>query len=120
MVKIRPVIVLAVGDRSRSQLATVVPLSTSVPDPIHDHHCLLDSKLLPKTALFFQKQSWIKGDMVYTVGFERLSPILLGRQHGKRVYCKDRLSRETMRKVYSCVLHGLNLGDLAQHLPSNE
>jgi hypothetical protein len=36
---------------------------------------------------------------------------------GMRQYFTNRLSRERMREIYACVLHGLNMGDLATHIP---
>ncbi len=58
----------------------------------------------------------IKGDMLYSVGFHRLSLIRLGRSAAGRDYFDDRLGRDKMKEVYACVLHGLNLGSLAANL----
>ncbi len=58
--------------------------------------------------------------MVYTVGFHRLELIKLGKKDpntGNRVYFKQRLGRPHMRTIYLCMLHGLGLGHLGQHLP---
>ncbi len=62
--------------------------------------------------------SWVKGDMLYTVGFHRLELIRLGtiNPEGKRQYFKNKLGRDQMKIIYSCVLHGLNLGNLVAHL----
>jgi hypothetical protein len=57
--------------------------------------------------------------MIYTVGFHRLDLIQLGKrdpQTGKRLYFTQQLGREQMQAIFSCVLHGLHLGHLAQHL----
>jgi len=117
MVKTRPVIAIATGAKSVSGLVTVVPLSKTAPHPILGHHLLLDSKYLPRTAMFRDFDSWVKGDMIYTVGHHRLSPVGLGRiKGGKREYLTHKLSREQMTDIYACVLHGLNLGNLAQFL----
>lgn len=117
LVKERPVIVIATGGRTGSKLVTVVGLSTTEPNPIRDYHCKIDNKKLPPTGLFLNKTNWIKGDMIYTVGFHRLSLIGIGRgTDGKRRYYMNKLGRDSMREVYSCVLHGLNLGSLTQHL----
>lgn len=116
MVKERPVIVIATGGRSRSNLVTIACLSTVEPDPILDHHCFVENKYLPKNSLFQGKDSWLKGDMIYAVGFHRLNLIPTGRIKGKRTYFTNRLGREKMKEVYGCVLHGLNLGGLTPHL----
>ena len=115
MVKKRPVIVLATRHKSES-LVTVICLSTKEPTPFKNHHLKLDQSLFPKHKLFDGKESWLKGDMIYTVGFHRLEQIKLGFSHGKRSYFKTRLPQQTMKAVQSCVLHGLNLGFLSDHL----
>ena len=116
IVKIRPVVVLATGGRHNSGVVTVAGLSTVAPEPVLDHHCRIENKQLPKTSLFQGKENWLKGDMLYSVGFHRLNLIPTGKVNGKRTYYQDRLGREKMKEIYGCVLHGLNLGDIAQHL----
>lgn len=69
--------------------------------------------------MFQDGESWVKGDMIYTVGFHRLDLIRLGTKDlntGKRQYYRNRLSRDRMKEIYNCVLHGLNLGHLGQHI----
>lgn len=116
MVKVRPVVVLATGGRHNSGIVTVAALSTVPPKPALHHHCKIDSKHLPKIALFQGKESWLKGDMLYSVGFNRLNQIKVGQSHSGRIYFNERLGREKMKEIYGCVLHGLNLGHVAQHL----
>ena len=74
---------------------------------------------LPMLGNFQTKETWVKGDMVYAVGFDRLNLIKLGHRSadGKREYFTNRLGRERMREIYGCVLHGLNLGSLVAHIP---
>jgi len=107
---------LATGAKHHTGTVTVVPLSTVAPDPVLGHHCKIENKQLPKTSLFQGKENWLKGDMLYSVGFHRLNLIPIGKSHGKRIYFQDRLGREKMKEIYGCVLHGLNLGGIAQHL----
>lgn len=114
----RPVIVLSPVLPGRSQLVTVVALSSVRPDPIQPYHLQLPRNCLPQIGVF-EKESWLKGDMIYSVGFHRLELIRLGKRNpatGKRLYFSNRLGRDTMRAIYSCVLHGLNMGMLAKHL----
>ena len=116
MVKNRPVVIIASG---RPGLVTIVPLSTRTPNPVEQYHMELPRASLPQIGQFEGKTSWVKGDMVYTVGFHRLNLIRLGKKNpntGKRVYYQDKLSRETMKKIYACVMHGLNLGRLEPHI----
>lgn len=119
LVKTRPVIVLTPRMDGRKNLVTVVGLSTVAPDPVRLFHCRLPSKSLPKLRDFRVDETWVKGDMVYAVGFHRLNLIRLpGRgSDGRRRYFLDRLGRDRMREVYQCVLYGLSLGDLAKFLP---
>ena len=115
----RPVIILTPAMKNRTELVTVVPLSTVKPNQTMPYHYQIPRNSMPQTSMFQNSDSWIKGDMIYTVGFHRLNLILLGQRDpatGKRKYFKNRLSREMMKEVYSCVLHGLNMGKLIDHL----
>lgn len=114
----RPVIILTGAMKGRTNLATIVPLSTAIPEPPREYHYKIPKTSMPMLARFQDNDSWVKGDMLYTVGFHRLDLILLGkrRANGKREYFKHKLDREQMRQIYTCVLHGLNLGGLGAHL----
>lgn len=116
MVKRRPVVVISPQIKSRSQLCTVVSLSTTKPDPIMPYHSEIElpSGKFPKNM---NKTVWIKGDMVNTVGFHRLDLIRLERDDiGKRTYCLHVLDKESMNTVQRCILHGLGLSDLTKYL----
>lgn len=114
----RPVIVLTGAIQGRSNLVTVVPLSTVEPVPMQPYHYKIPKQSMPMVGRFQETDCWVKGDMVYTVGFHRLDLIQLGKRgpDGKRAYFKNRLGREQMKQIYCCVLHGLNLGHLGAHL----
>ena len=83
-----------------------------------DYHCLLPKNCMPMIGNFQRDDSWIKGDMIYSVGFHRLELIRLGKRgpNGKRLYYENRLGRDRMKEIYGCVLYGMNLGSLAKHL----
>ena len=115
MVKDRPVIVVKTNP-SGYKLATVVCLSTKKPYPVQPHHMEIEDSHLPRTKFFSKGTTWLKGDMIYSVSFDRLSYVSLGSVAGKRQYFQNRLSRDVMKEVYSCILHGLNIGFLAEHL----
>lgn len=115
MVKNRPVLVVGTKPDGH-RLVTVVALSTATPDKQQKYHMQLSDNHLPRNKFFSQGTTWVKGDMIYTLSFERFNYVSLGSDNGKRIYYKNRLGRETMKKVYSCVLHGMHLGDLADHL----
>jgi mRNA interferase MazF len=114
----RPVIIVSGALKERAQLVTVVPLSTVKPNPVQPYHYLLPQKSMPMLSHFQQHESWVKGDMLYTVAFHRLDLIKLGTRNlqGKREYYLRRLGREQMRKIYECILNGLSLSRITQHL----
>lgn len=118
IVKKRPVLVLSPNLKGRTGLVTVGVLSSTEPQSIEDYHWVLPERFLPQGKYFQGKTTWLKGDMIYTVSFERLEAIYIGqdRATGKRKYFKDRLSRKSMKEAYSCVLSGMNLGHISQYI----
>jgi mRNA interferase MazF len=76
MVKPRCVIVLSPRIRTRAKLCTVVCLSSTAPNVKQQYHCQLDiSPELPSP--WSSKGVWVKGDMIYSIGFHRLNLIRL-------------------------------------------
>ena len=115
----RPVIVVSPSMSGRDNLTTIVGLSTVTPDPVQLYHLQLPRACLPMLGQFQERDTWVKGDMIYSVGFHRLDLIKLGqkdRNTRKRLYFTRRLSRERMAEVYGCILHAINLGKLIEHL----
>ena len=105
MVKKRPVVVLTPNMDGRDNLATVVALSSARPDPIRDFHCQLPAASMPMIRDFNTGETWVKGDMIYSVGFHRLELIKLGGRgpNGKRKYYQNRLSRDRIeRNIFMC------------------
>src|SRR3972149_4640229 len=80
MVKTRPVVVIS-GRRRRVGLVTIVPLSTTAPDPVEDHHHRMDPRSLP--GKFAVRPTWAKCDMVATVATCRLDRIKIKGTDGK-------------------------------------
>lgn len=113
----RPVIVLSGTLAGRANLVSVVACSTVEPDPMRNYHYLLPAKSMPKTKHFRDRNTWVKGDMVYTVAFHRLDAICIGKDRcGKRIYHTDQLGKEQMNEIYKCVLSGLGMSFLNQHI----
>lgn len=114
----RPVVILSGPIKGRANLVTIVPLSTVEPTPIHHYHYRVPKQSMPMVGTYQINDSWLKGDMIYTVGFHRLNLIRLGKRgpDGKRLYFTNRLGSEQMKQIYQCILHGLNLGKLAIHV----
>ncbi|WP_448212484.1 type II toxin-antitoxin system PemK/MazF family toxin [Colwellia sp. MEBiC06753] len=116
MVKRRPVLVIGTRPTGHG-LVTVACLSTKKPEIIQPYHLLLESCHFPPHKFFDGKENWLKADMIYTVSFERLDLIKIGTDaKGRRLYFNQRLGKETMIQVRSCILHGINLGFLGQYL----
>ena len=116
MVKRRPVVVISPKIAARAQLCTVVALSTTDPVPrMRFHFQLRVWPLLPKP--WDNDFMWVKGDMVYSVGFHRLDLIRMGkRPDGKRNYVTRCLTDDQIREVRRCLLRSLALSDLTKHL----
>lgn len=116
--KKRPVIVLTPRYRKTYRLITVVPLSTTAPEVVQSWHAKLYIEL-PKP--YDSPVSWVKGDNIMTVSFDRLSPFRAGKDSfGKRIYPRVFLSKEHMARVWDCVLNGLGRNDLVKLLhPEN-
>lgn len=116
MTKRRPVIVVSPKIGLRPHLCTVVALSMTAPNPKMAYHAQIDIR--PKLPEPLQSDGvWIKGDMVYAVGFHRLDLIRTGKgPNGKRLYRYDLLSPEQFKLVRTCVLRSLGLHSLTAHL----
>lgn len=100
MDKKRPVLVLASISNS---LCIVVPLSTSPPLPQRAWHYQLHTPE-PLPAPYDSEYHWIKGDMVGTVSFSRLSLPLRGKdKFGKRIYDIRIVADKDLQEVRRCV-----------------
>ena len=112
MVKRRPVVVISPRQRSGPKLAIVVPLSTSQPARIMPHHHLL--QLSPEQQMprpFEGSAKWVKGDMLYTMSFDRLSRPCSGKDPhtGHRIYPSLVLTKAQMECVERCVLAAIGV-----------
>lgn len=105
----RPVLVLSTS--VSQELVTVIPLSTVLPSPVEKYHYQIPMASMPQIHQYQDKQSWVKGDMLYTVGWHRLARISLGGRdsNGKRIYFTNKLSKQQMSSIYTCVFIGLGI-----------
>ena len=108
MTKKRPVIVISTptlhGEGNR--LATIVPLSTTAPNPIREYHFQI--KDMPLIPYYDSPIAWVKCDMVYTVSFDRLSLFYRGKlPNGKRNYIYESVSDEDLKHIKECVAKGV-------------
>jgi mRNA interferase MazF len=116
MIKRRPAIVVSPRLRRRNELCTVVPLSTTPPNPISPYHFKLHvTPTLP--APYDAAFHWVKADMLYTVAFSRLHLPFDGKNaSGKRNYDLRIIDKADLLKIQGCMLHGLGLQGLTSYL----
>ena len=69
---------------------------------------------LPET--WGEKERWVKGDMVYSVGFHRVELLRLGKGIGGRQYQTSVLPGDLILSIQKCVLHGLGMSSLVRHV----
>jgi uncharacterized protein YifN (PemK superfamily) len=116
MVKRRPVVVVSPKMRGRPNLCTVVALSTTAPEPPLGCHAQMDIHP-PLPDHYESNDVWVKGDMLYTVALQRLDFIRIGKDaNGKRIYYLHPVSNDNLRRIRGCVLSGIGLGSLTNHL----
>jgi len=104
MVKVRPVIVLA-RNRANNKLVTVVPLSTTKPFVMENHHHEISANPLPGKE---NLACWAKCDMVATVSITRLDRIKVRDAKG-RSYITPMLSAADFEAVRLCVVNALGM-----------
>lgn len=116
MVKVRPVIVISPKIFGRPGLCTVVALSTTPPDPKMPFHA--EISIVPKLPPPWDAEKvWVKGDMVYAIGFHRLDFIRLGKDvQGKRMYRFATISSDQLKLVRTLVLRSIGLSNLTRNL----
>lgn len=115
MTKRRPAIVISPRLRKRPDLVAVVPLSTTAPNPVERHHCLIVMET-PLPHPFDSPAMWAKCDMLATVSKARLDRFKAGRRQGARVFLSGMLTDEQLRAVKASILCGLGLPSLTVHL----
>lgn len=110
MRKARPAVVVGPRLRRRGRLVTVVPLSTTAPEPPESYHCRIElSDALP--APFDSPIMWAKCDMVAAVSLARLDRFrgVQQRRGGPRRWTTGKLTPDQFLAVQRSVLCGLGL-----------
>jgi uncharacterized protein YifN (PemK superfamily) len=117
MIKRRPVVVLAAHKRN-AKLVAVVPLSTTRPDPVEEHHFQLLQNPLVDSAM---KEVWAKCDMVAVVSTQRLDLVRTGRRlsNGQREYVTSKIGREQFDEIRKGVALALGLTSVFASAQSN-
>jgi mRNA interferase MazF len=115
MVKRRLSIVVSDGYDFAHGICIVVPLSTTEPAEIKPYHYRIAWDT-PFPAPYNSNFHWVKGDMIYTMGFERLFLPFDRKDGGKRQYDIRQLPGHKLKEVQKCILHGMSLSCLTEHL----
>ncbi len=116
MGKVRPVVVISPAFKKRPNLSTIVPLSTTAPNPVEDYHYALTLSP-PLPSPFDEPQMWVKADMIMTASHERLDRIRAGKNAaGQRTYLNRMIRKEDLDGIYRAVLCGLGLGRLTPYV----
>jgi uncharacterized protein YifN (PemK superfamily) len=106
MDKIRPVIVVSPRLPHRSQIAAIVPLSTTAPNHSLPFCVKLSKNYHPMEP--DQPSTWAKCDMIMNIAIERLNGFKVGRRQWEHPIA----SKEDLEAVRQGILHGLGFGNL--------
>ncbi len=105
MVKRRPAVVVSPRLRSRQLITTVVPLSTTPPDPPEPF--VVELKFDEPLAKRFRATTmWAKCDMIAAVSLARLDMFLIGTdaKTGKKLYSDRTLTQEQFAAVRAGII----------------
>jgi mRNA interferase MazF len=109
MRKRRPAIVMSPKLPGRDQLCTIVPLSTTPPNPARPYNCVLDLDP-PLPFPYDAPRMWVKADMVMCVAFHRLKLLDRGKNsHGERVYDVRVIDADKLEEIRACIRHSLGM-----------
>lgn len=116
MDKKRPVIIMCKQIHERTNLCTVVPISTTPPEKMMPYHLkLFIDPPLPEP--YENQHCWVKTDLIMSVSFQRLHLLTSGKDKGgKRIYDIRVLNKSEFRSVQHAMLIGLGLQELTLHL----
>ena len=110
MTKKRPVIAISPNFKHRTKLCTIVPLSTTDPLVIQPYHYKLHFDSPLPYPYNDSNHAWVKADMIYTMSFARLSPMLMQKDtQGKREYDIRLVDKYDLIKIQECILFGIGL-----------
>ncbi|WP_312489749.1 type II toxin-antitoxin system PemK/MazF family toxin [Sphingomonas sp.] len=117
MRKARPALVVGPRLRRRGRLVTVVPLSTTAPEPPEAYHYQI-TLAVPLPPPFDSPVMWAKCDMLSSVSLDRLDRFKKPRQRGDqgRQWVSGKIEPDTLRDVKAAILCGLGLDSLTKWL----
>ena len=106
MVKRRPVVVVSRHDTHRGKMCTVVPLSTTAPDPVKSwHHAMPHLRV---TGWVANGAIWAKCDMLASVSLERLNKPYIKTRSGRN-YITHKLDPADQAAVMAAIKAYLGL-----------
>lgn len=109
MVKRRLAVVISPKLKRRNDLCTIVPLSTTPPDPAEEYHCLVTLPKEPPEP-YEGREKWVKADMLATVAYRRLTiPFHKATGNRPRQGVQMVLSADEMKPIMDCVRRALGL-----------
>ena len=116
MSKRRLALIVSPQFKRRNNLCTIVPFSTTPPNPIMPYHYLLNlNPTLPPP--YNSPGQWVKADMLATVSFNRLTLPHSGKgADGKRQYIKKVITGHDFESIQRCILNAIGLNNLTQHI----
>lgn len=101
MVKVRPVVIISPKLPNRSEIVTIIPLSTTAPKYNLPFVVKLSKNYMPNSPV--NLDVWAKCDMIMNISKNRLNAIKIGR----RRYIYPNLTEDDLKSVRQGVLHGL-------------
>lgn len=109
MVKRRPAVIVSRKSMGKSGLVTVVPLSTTPPNPVKlFHHKLILSNPLPHP--YSAPLMWAKCDIINTVSLNRLwLPCDRKDSSGKRQYVTRMVNSADLNAIHQCILVAIGI-----------
>tara|TARA_R110000782_G_scaffold135569_1_gene227946 strand:- start:522 stop:890 length:369 start_codon:yes stop_codon:yes gene_type:complete len=106
MVKARPIIVISPKLPYRSDIVTIVPISTTAPKHDLPFVVRLSKNYHPEET--DDLPCWAKCDMVLNIALRRLDGFRIGR----RKWANPQATGEDLQAVRAGVIHGLGMGHL--------
>ena len=101
IIKARPIVILSPQHIERHKLYTVIPLSTTAPDPVEKYHHKLAKDPIPNSNV----EVWAKCDMISTVSVDRLDRFKVGRG----AYKTSAISAEDLDAIRVCIRYALGI-----------
>lgn len=107
MVKRRLAVVISPKLKRRNDLATVIPLSESVPPEMMPWHLKIDLQI---PSPWGDGPRWAKADMLATVSYQRLNlPFTKHKTTGTRTYCQIELADDIVADLRRCAASALGI-----------